>query len=536
VARRDDVDAAPHPHERIRADVDRSWTERLLGALASPATTVEEREATIQTLSCLDDPRAIVPLTSLLEDPAASLPAREAAAEVLWNSAGVPDDPAQRHRWWRSGDPLLARVALERMDRGDADLVAAVASDPEHPLLHSAIARLHFDFDEARFVQMTVAALGHASLLVRRAAAVGLAWNHPVAGEEAALRALRDSDEQVAREAAEALAGYPTLRTFDALRAVRDGDAGGDGPASLVPAVQSEVERALDSLARRCLGALAAGPPPVTAWLRAWLQTIWPWLYRRIDAVAAGPPRGPRPTAPARPVPDAAALREALAELDGPWLEKRRLLDAIDWAGYAATDRAALGAVLSAHPDILVRRAGCEALAIWNDRDRLLGLLDDPCFSVRKRAAHALGERSVARSPEVVARLWRQLHAPATVGSHARETLKSWAAHAGAAAVPALLELACGDRREEVRTQAIELVVDKVAGRADGGAAAAARSGFPDVAAVVLARPPEVTWAVHLAVLEACRRLGVASPPAADALRAVDHLDVQRGLALLLTR
>ncbi|WP_437817635.1 hypothetical protein [Sorangium sp. So ce1078] len=45
----------------------------------------------------------------------------------------------------------------------------------------------------------------------------------------------------------------------------------------------------------------------------------------------------------------------------------------------------------------------------------------------------------------------------------------------------------------------------------------------------LLAEPPQVTWAVHVALLEACSRLGL-HPGRCDALREVDNIDVQIAL------
>ncbi|MFE3258671.1 hypothetical protein ACFXPS_01585 [Nocardia sp. NPDC059091] len=51
----------------------------------------------------------------------------------------------------------------------------------------------------------------------------------------------------------------------------------------------------------------------------------------------------------------------------------------------------------------------------------------------------------------------------------------------------------------------------------------------------LLSEPPLVTWAVHLRLLDACRKSGLC-PPAASALREVDNLDVALALADLDAR
>jgi hypothetical protein len=276
-----------------------------------------------------------------------------------------------------------------------------------------------------------------------------------------------------------------------------------------------------------CLDAMAAGPAPVTRWLRDWLAPVWSSLYQVIDAVAARPPR--LPVVPEiRPVPEVAAVRSLLDDADGQWRELLAQLQRIDWQGYGAPERALLGPLLAAHPYARVRHLACGALAGWDDAATLQLMAEDACLFVRSEAVCSLRLPTVTRSAAVAAQLWELLHEPRSSGDHARQTLVSWAAHAGTEAVAPLIAVARGDLRAGVRAEAIALL----GGRQEEGAL----SGLADMAPALLASPPEVGWEVHIALLEALAAQGIAAPPAAEALRAVDHLHVQRALALLLTR
>jgi hypothetical protein len=48
----------------------------------------------------------------------------------------------------------------------------------------------------------------------------------------------------------------------------------------------------------------------------------------------------------------------------------------------------------------------------------------------------------------------------------------------------------------------------------------------------LLEAPPVVTWAIHLALLEACKKVGLAAP-AGEVLREADNADVQAAMASL---
>lgn len=115
-------------------------------------------------------------------------------------------------------------------------------------------------------------------------------------------------------------------------------------------------------------------------------------------------------------------------------------------------------------------------------------------------------------------RLWSQLAQPATAGTFAGETVAAWAVHAPAEGrVPALSALVRDDPRESVRVAAV--VALERAREAE-----AVRALLP-----LLDEPPQVSWAVHLALVRAASALGLPQS-AGDGLREVDHLYVRAAL------
>ena len=181
-------------------------------------------------------------------------------------------------------------------------------------------------------------------------------------------------------------------------------------------------------------------------------------------------------------------------------------------------DRARITERALDHDDADVRALAAGWVAAWHDEPGLHTLLDDDAFLVRKAAAYAYA--ALPPDPSVAARLLAHLHRAGVASTHARETLCSYAVHARPdEALPILAALARDDRRESVRHTAIDLLTMR-------GARALLAAG--------LAAPPRITWAVHVALLEAARRLALPAPAAAD-LEDVDSLAVQVALAELAT-
>jgi HEAT repeat protein len=154
-------------------------------------------------------------------------------------------------------------------------------------------------------------------------------------------------------------------------------------------------------------------------------------------------------------------------------------------------------------------------LSRWGDHERLLRLTFDPF--TRKVAMYWLGQ--TPPDPTAARRAWEHLHDPETTSTHAYETLETYVAHAPRGeSVPRLVEIARDDEREVVQYHAV-YALSRLGARAEL---------LPLVP--LLEEPPCVTWSIHLALLDACAKRGIA-PPSLDLLRGADHLDVQEELA-----
>lgn len=494
------------PHAQIREACDRAWTRRLIGALAHAADDDLERIAT--TLVHLEDPRAVGPLTALL-DSAAPVRVRAVAAGILRGIGAAPSD-AQLRAWWRGADPLCRHHALLSMGRGQADLVGAVADDPAHALHRDAIDVMEFGFEEAHHQARKIAALDHPDPEVRATAATILAWDEPLAAEPALIRCAAADVPEVAAAAAQALGYFGSRAALRCLGELRPevSDRVADGPQRLAE-VAAGIAAEIHGLPAHARGRLLS-----------WLHPVWDLVA---DAIAAFTPVAPAPPA----VTFAASARRwtadelvaTYADLDGAWAERIAKFPAVaGTAGWSAADHRRAGLLLANHADPAVRERAAPLLAAWGARDLLVAMLRDDASVVRKAAAYACA--ALPADPALAPILWQHLHDPATGGTQASETLASWAVHAPAPATGALRALVESDPRESVQVRAIDELVR--------------RSSRPELAALVprLARPPTVTWAVHVAILAGCAALDVA-PGSVAALDDCDALAVQLALARL---
>ncbi|WP_437740855.1 hypothetical protein WMF39_35075 [Sorangium sp. So ce1504] len=504
------------PHDEIQRAEDRSWTDRLLGWLVLPELPEAERDEIATTLARVEDPRAAARLMRIVE--ARELPeaAREAAGAIL-RSAGNPPGGAWLRAAWAEGDIVLRRHALLLMERAEADLIEPVARDSAHPLHKEAIQALALGFSEPRFQALMIAALGHPDAGIRKVAADALVWDEPVAAEAPLLRAAADPAVDVAVAALETLHYYPSRRCLDAVAALCG------HPDERVRAAAAAC--AFEIREGRFRWALERAGPAERRLLLAWMEPVRHLLgvLGDDDASEADDPaaRG-RISSPGGDHGSGADLEMAellalYADLDGCWAErKHRFADRFRAAGVAA-DRGAAAAFLAGHPDPWIRERAASLLAAWDEQEALLGLTRDPAFHVRKSAMYWLGELSANRA--LAGPAWEHLGELGTTGTHALETLNTYVAHAlKEEAIPRLLALARSDEREPVRCGAVDAL-------AKLGARAEIVALLP-----LLAEPPQVTWAVHVALLSACERLGL-HPGRCDALREVDNLDVQLALA-----
>jgi HEAT repeat protein len=513
-------------HEIIREEADRSHTARLLALLAT-APEGEELGEIAWTLERLADPRSLAPLTALLEDPAAPLRARQAAGSVL-RSTGWTAPRAARRAWWRSGDPILERHALLLMDRGDAEIVEAVAADPRHRHHREAIDALAFGFEERRFQDLKIRALTHPDPRVREAACDTLLWDEPVAAEPLLLLTTADADDRVAEAAINTLRYYASRRVLQALDELR---------RSPRPSLAPKAEEAFAELQGTFESALERADEAARPRLASWMAPVWSLLTFEPDPTPTGPllpsgaplPSGPDSPAiqgrhalppPAPPRLAVGAIEAMLANLDGPWATKLERLRSLARWSYDPDERRRLTALFLAHEDPEVRAIACPAFAAWSDPDSLLRLLGDPMFIVVKTATYWLGKIE-PRTARVAERCWQRLHEAETSGTHAYEALAAYAAHAPRReAVPRLVQLVRHDERPSVRREAIsQLVLHGAAG---------------EIASLLdlLAEAPISSWSVHRELLSAALDLGLPVDPP-PALRAADEAWMQSTLARL---
>jgi hypothetical protein len=475
----------------------------------------EERESCGRRLRDLDDPRMVPRLQALLLDVGAPHDVRMAASDVLLDLANAPDSSdAQVRAWWSSGDAPLQRHALLCATEGQQDIVASVLADDEHPRHGDAVAALAFDFPEPWATERLVSALGHPAAEVRRTAASTLLWNEPVRALEPLLRAARDADASVASAALDTLCYYRAARAL--LPVVHGLLAHPDVE------VQSSASNCLDHLRDDVLSELRE--PKREPRLRAWLAPVWSELGLSDAAIEAS-------REPTERVVSAAHSREPW---NPPWLESPRALavhvEALDlpeadrhaelvganWDAVDEKRRAGFAEVLMASDDVVVRQRACDVVSRWGDHARIRRLLDDPFAAVRQSAAYHA--RKLALDPELAERLWAMTQQTRRIA--ATEALES----AVALGEPTVW-----------RPRVNALLADRDAPEALRFAAVYALLHARDADAItghlpLLLEAPRVTWAIHLALLEAARQLSLELPDI-SILSDVDDLHVQVALS-----
>lgn len=491
----------PFPHEEIRRTGDRGWTLRLLAEL--PAADDEARREIVCTLRFLEDPRAVGPLTAWLLDRSAPPALRECASHLLTGDYEPPPGDLIR-AWWAGDDAVLRRHALGCMEADEADIVEAVASDPAHPLQETALRAMTFGFEEPRHHAIVIGALSHPDARIRQAAADVLVMAEPAAAELPLLRCAAESDPGVACAAMETLWYYPTRRVVRALAVTRDhGDRD--------PEIRSAAAEALREIAGAVSSRSGPADDPRHVAMLAWVAPVRQ-LLGLTDADLAYEPGEPTPRAPVEAAPEPEIV---LAALDDPDFPLGALRDLLGREVAAATDpgRVDLGPRLHHHADPIVRCHGVRRAAAAGDRDAVVAALNDPSTQVQAAAGYHLA--TLPADPEIARILWSRL--PQETGIRAWETLESWLHHAPPDEVPMrLVTLVRSDPRDGV----CRIAVEELARRC---ATDAIEALLP-----LLREPPRVTWALHIALLDAAAALGLRV--ATDDLDGIDHLDVQRAL------
>lgn len=494
-------------HERIRETEDRSWTFALLDIARSPSAPQTERDEAFRTLAHLEDHRAVGPLTAIVENHRLPEPVRDAASKAL---VGFHDttSPDRRRAWWESGDPVTMAHALRLMTRSEADVISSVAGDGNHPMQVLALDALAFGFDEPQYQSIKIRALDHPNANVRASAADTLLWAEPVGAEDALITAASDPSTNVAVAAVNALQYYTSRRVLRVLADMRDAEN---------EQVRALALESFDFLLGSFAWAATEGDRAEVAMLREWMEPVrdlvrWPEeIQPKKGAVRSAPVRQPETAV------SESELLALLGDLEGEWAPKMRALRNLSWDAFSPDEHDRLATVLMAHPDPEIRSIGCTALVAWSKVPELLTLTADPSVRVRKSAVYHLS--LVPRDPAFAEPAWACMAGEG--GIAASEALSTYVVHAPVAeARERLGELVRVDRREGVLTRAIGCLVDL-------GAA-------PELARLrrLLSKPPGVTWAVHVELLDGFRKLGLPAPPLVE-LAAVDNLHLFRSVVAL---
>jgi len=501
------------PYAEIAEQADRRWTAHLLDRLDAADLPDDELDELVGALQAVSDARSFGRLEAVLRDTERSARIRNAAGSALRGMQYVAIDlPADRlRRWWQEGDAILREVSLRFMDGIRCpDIVAKVAADPTHPLQAEALGRMDFWFDLPEHEGVKIAALSHPDPKVRTAAAYVLLWDEPTAAELPLIEATRDSVPEVAAEAANTLEYYPSVRVVRRLHEML-----GHADAK----VKEEAEDSFQSIRNELLIRICGRDRGVADRVRSWLRPVWDILAFGDEELLPDEdddsPTRREERREAVPVPDLLAL---LADPDAsPRLLERRLQEN-DWGLYQEGQRRLIRAVLLGHGDQLVREQAAWAFAAWRDAAGLLALLKDADFCVRKSAMYNLGR--LPPTPGIAGLAWEHLHRHDTLGTHATETLDTFVRHADAGDAARRLGWMAGDhgRREGLRVAAVHHLARLGAAEQVGQLAGQ------------LLEPPEITWALHLALLGAVGQLGL---PTRDIghLRDVDNLHVQAAVA-----
>ncbi|MDY3554275.1 hypothetical protein R5W24_003394 [Gemmata sp. JC717] len=233
----------------------------------------------------------------------------------------------------------------------------------------------------------------------------------------------------------------------------------------------------------------------------------------------APPASEPFAAQPARetPPPIPSDLLRLLADPDTSPKVLEEVLWGKAWATYPPTARRQVRPVMLNHTDPLVRQRSTEPLRAWGDEDGLLALARDPDFGVRKSALYELGR--LPPDPHIAALAWDHLHQPQTFGTHATETLATFVAHADRNEAAQRLQSIAADRNrpEKLRVAAVDHLTTLQA------------TDEIRPLTKLLAEPPAVTWALHIAVLGAATDLAL--PVSCSHLDDVDNLHLQVALA-----
>ncbi len=501
------------PYAEITDSADRRWTMRLLERLCAFDLPEDECAQLGRALRSVSDPRSFNQLEAIVVDHHRADLVRETASAALRRFDYVALDVSEEKLscWWREGDSVLQRHALRSMSGNRCpDVVAAVAADRTHPLQTDALAQMDFWFDNPEHQAIKIAGLSHPDPKTRATAAYVLYYDEPVAAESPLIEATRDSEADVAVEAANNLGYYPTQRAIHRLFEMLEHP---------VENVRARARESFESIREQLLNRLCGRDRLVAEHIRKWLQPVWGILSFIEEELR---PYQDEPTS-AKPedVKHTLPISDILALLTDPDVSPKILDNQLwsnNWRGYSADERRLLRPVLLSHPDQVVRDKAAWIFNEWDDSDALLLLLGDADFCVRKTAMYWLGQ--MPPLPGVADMAWEHLHRLDTVGVHATETLRTFVRHAEPETAIRRLSVIAADHgwRESLRHAALCALC---------GLGAAEEIGH---LTGLLYEPPIVTWVLHTCLLEAIVDLRLPRPEIRHLLT-VDHLQVQEAVA-----
>lgn len=496
------------PHEEIKKKQDRSWTTRLLEVILNSGSG-DDIEDVCDTLRCLDDPRITQPMLQLLLDTGRPYHLREAASNVLKSMciARLEDD---RRSWWNSGDWILMRHAVIEARTSEADILTSIISEPFHAFHCEAIRSLEFGFEEPEYQRLSIEALAHPDPAVRKAAAENLIWDEPIEAVDALIKAVSDTNEDVAYAALHALRWFDSQKVFLALHELSLSGAEHmrecleQATASFLETVGYSLNRLEGGQKEHLLGWLTP--------IETFIKMPAPEEESNVSSVPKFPPgvkaNDERLTA-------ASEIIELFDDADGCWSDKR--CGRVNWEAVNSRDRKQLAKYFSQHVDSAIREIACEPLGLWDRGDVLEKFLADQCTGVRKSAAYSL--RRVTPDPSLASSLWKCLMDVNCTGTRAKETLQSYVVHAQKDGLEdRLSDIALTDRRISRVETAISLLEDLNA-----------HSHMKDILSL-LGKAPLINWQIHRDLVAYCVRQEMEVPHFAD-LCTVDDLDLQEELA-----
>ncbi len=520
--------------ESIREQGDRSYSLRLLAALQDPSLEADDAHHVVRTLIELDDPRCLLTLRVIAEDTAADAGVRERALEVLGQSLAHPVGDDLRE-WWKSGDPALMGAALPLMDRSEADILVTVLDDPSSPWKVEGLCAIAFGFQEPEWQERKVRFLNDRDPQVRAAAARCVFWDEPLIAVIPLLALLEDDNhndhddhddhddqndrDEVVAAAAATLAYYPSRQVAMKLSAI--------GYPQLLRESQSPdpSDGVLDSYR-----AVLEEAPLVAGRMVEWMGPVahLPGMALEVAAFHAKADGFSS-------VELEAASRLERSDAKQPWdnslldrvhdpnhqlqplLSDLRLLDA---ESIPAVLRMRVASTMCRHADANLRDRGAVLASQLGLVEPILELFDDPCTTVRKTAVYVAHD--LPMNVRIAERVLHMLENNEVASTRGREALRTWVRHvAPEHARRRLIRFARDDQRESIVVGAIEELVTM-----EDSAEALYR--LTDL----LRRPPMVTWAVHVTLLDAYARLSI-DPGSIDHLRNVDNVWLATAVAKL---